>query len=74
MAEISKIQKRVGEIARSLISEEYRIMTHVALKSSYFIKLRHRFNTNCISVVGNYQSSNIRMFKNGRLIKEESVS
>lgn len=74
MAEQSKIQKRVGEIARSLISEEYRIMTNVALPTIYFIKLRHRFNTNCISVVGNYQKSIVRMFKNGRLIKEEQIS
>ena len=74
MADTSKIQKRVGEIARSLISEEYRIMTNVTLPSTYFIKLRHRFNTNCISVVGNYEKSTIRMLKNGRLIKEESVS
>ena len=73
MADVSKIQKRVGEIAHSLISEEYRIMTNVALPSTYFIKLRHRFNTNCISVVGNYQKSNVRMFKNGRLIKEEQL-
>lgn len=73
MADTSKIQKRVGEIARSLISEEYRIMTNVTLPSTYFIKLRHRFNTNCISIVGNYEKSTVRMFKNGRLIKEESV-
>lgn len=73
MAEQYKIQKRVGEIARSLIAEEYRIMTNVSLPTTYFIKLRHRFNTNCISVVGNYQKSIVRMFKNGRLIKEESI-
>lgn len=74
MAEQSKIQKRVGEIARSLITEEYRIMTNVALPSTYFIKLRHRVNTNCISVVGNYNTSMVRIFKNGRLIKEESIN
>lgn len=73
MAEISIIQKRVGEIARSLISEEYRIMTNVALPSTYFIKLRHRFNGNCISIVGNYEKSIVRMFKNGRLIKDEPI-
>ena len=74
MAEPYKIRRRVGEIARSLISEDYRIMTNVALLSSYFIKLRHRFNTNGISVVGNYKTSTVRMFKNGRLIKEETVN
>ena len=73
MAEQSMIIRRVGEIARSLISEEYQIMTNVALPSTYFIKLRHRFNTNCISVVGNYEKSIVRMFKNGRLIKEEQI-
>lgn len=73
MAEVSMIQKRVGEIARSLISEEYRIMINVALPTTYFIKLRHRFNDNCISIVGNYEKSFVRMFKNGRLIKDEPI-
>lgn len=73
MEQKDKIQKRVGEIAHSLLSEEYRIMTNVTLPTSYFIKLRHRFNTNCISVVGSYEKSIVRMFKNGRLIKEEQV-
>lgn len=63
----------MGEIARSLISEDYRIMTVVALNTSYFIKLRHRFNRNMISVIGNYSSRQIRLFKNGRLIKEENI-
>ena len=74
MEQKDKIQKRVGEIAHSLLSEEYRIIVNVTLPSSYFIKLRHRFNTNCISVVGSYEKSIVRMFKNGRLIKEEPVS
>lgn len=73
MVESVKVQRRVGDIARSLISEDYRVMTNVALPSTYFIKLRHRFNGNCVSVVGNYHKSVVRMFKNGRFIKEEQV-
>lgn len=73
MEKKDKIQKRVGEIAHSLLSEEYRIMVNVTLPTCYFIKLRHRFNTNCISVVGNYTTSKVRMFKNGRFIKEEEI-
>lgn len=74
MAEQSKIQKRVGEEARSLLTEEYRILVKVKLPTTYFVKLRHRFNHNCISIVGNYNTSTIRLFKNGKLIKEEKIS
>lgn len=73
MAESSLIKLRVGVIAHSLIDEDYRIMVNVPLPGSYFIKLRHRYNGNHISVVGNYQRSDIRLYKNGKLIKIEPV-
>lgn len=66
-----RINKRVGEIARSLLSEEYRILVRTQLPITYFIKLRHRVNHNQITILGNYQSQVIRLIKNGRTIKEE---
>ena len=66
-----RINKRVGEIARSLLSEEYRILVRTQLPITYFVKLRHRVNRNQITILGNYQSQVIRLIKNGRTIKEE---
>lgn len=67
-----RINKRVGEIARSLLSEDYRILVRTQLPITYFVKLRHRNNRNQITILGNYQSRSIRMIKNGRTIKEEN--
>lgn len=67
------IQKRVGEIARSLIDEGYRAMVNCPLPASYFVKLRHKENRNVITILGNYEQRKVKLIKNGRTIKEEDI-
>ena len=68
------IQKRVGDMARSLLTEDYRIMTKVKLPTSYFVKLRHKSNGNLITIIGSYQNGVIKLMRNGRERHREQVS
>lgn len=67
------IQKRVGEIARSLIDEGYRLMVNVSLPGSHFMKLRHKENRRLISIIGNYQTRKITLRSGAKILKEEDI-
>lgn len=71
MADRETIIKRVSYMGHSLINEGYRIIFNVGLPETYYIKLRHHQNGNVISIVGNYEKSLIRLFRNGKLRHEE---
>lgn len=68
-----RVQKRVLEMAKSLRDEEYRIMIRVPLPDNYFVKLRHAYNGNVISIIGNYNTEVVRLFRNGKLRHKEKV-
>ena len=68
------ICKRVSEMARSLLDEEYRIMCKVRLPHCYFVKLRHLYNGNVITIFGNIQTRTIRLLRNGKERHRETVS
>lgn len=61
-----RMQKRVAEMATSLLTEEYRVMCKVKLRNIYFMKLRHLYNGNVITIIGNTQTRKIRLLRNGR--------
>lgn len=73
MADRETIIKRVSYMGHSLIDEGYRIIFNVGLPETYYIKLRHCQNGNVISIVGNYEKSLIRLFRNGKLRHEEKL-
>lgn len=60
-------------MGHSLIDEGYRIRINTKLPTCYFIKLKHRQNGNEITIIGNYEKSLIRLFRNGKLRHEETV-
>lgn len=67
------MQKRVAEMATSLLTEEYRVMTKVRLPHIYFIKLRHLYNGNVITIIGNVQTGKIRLLRNGKERHTENI-
>lgn len=69
----SIVRKRVGEIARSLLSEGYRIKMRVMLPTSCFFRLVHKSNGNQITIVGNYKASNVVLRRNGKIRHQEHV-
>lgn len=75
MTNLSKlVQRRVGDMAHSLLTEDYRIMVNVTLPGSYFVKLRHKCNGNLITIVGSYSTGLIRLMRNGKVRHRETVS
>ena len=69
----AKVCKRVSDMARSLLDEEYRIMSKVRLPNCYFVKLRHLYNGNQITIIGDIRSGLIRLLRNGKERHRESV-
>lgn len=70
----ASIQKRVCDMARSLLDEEYRIMVKVPLPDSYFCKLRHLYNGNTITIIGNYKTMEVRLLRNGKERHREMIN
>lgn len=70
----SKVRKRVGEIAHSLLSEGYRIKMRVTLPSSCFFRLQHKSNGNQVTIVGNYKANSIVLRRNGKIRHQEQIS
>ena len=68
------VGKRVSEMARSLLDEGYRIKAKVRLPHCYFVKLRHLYNGNVITIIGNIQTRKIRLLRNGKERHSETVS
>ena len=68
-----KMQKRVAEMATSLLTEEYRVMTKVRLPHCFFMKLRHLYNGNVITIIGNIQTRKIRLLRNGKERHTETI-
>lgn len=69
----ARMQKRVAEMATSLLTEEYRIMTKVRLPNCFFVKLKHLYNGNVITIIGNLQTKKIRLLRNGRERHTETI-
>lgn len=68
-----RMQKRVAEMATSLLTEEYRVMTKVRLPNSFFMKLRHLYNGNVITIIGNVHTGKIRLLRNGKERHTENI-
>ena len=68
-----RMQKRVAEMATSLLTEEYRIMVKVRLPHCYFMKLKHLYNGNVITIFGNIQTRKIRLLRNGKERHSETI-
>lgn len=73
MQQTCLVRKRAAEMAASLLSEGYRVRFKIMLQVSCFIKLRHGKNGNVITIVGNYQKGEIKLFRNGKLRHTEIV-
>lgn len=73
MVDKQKINKRVSEMGHSLLDEGYRIRINTKLPTCYFIKLKHKKNSNEITIVGNYEKSLIKLFRSGKLKHEEYI-
>ena len=67
------VQRRVGDMAHSLLTEDYRIMVNVTLPGSYFVKLRHKSNGNLITIIGSYTTGLIRLMRNGKERHRETI-
>lgn len=68
-----KVFERVRDMAHSLFEDGYMIRININISTCCFIKLKHRKNSNVITIVGSYDKSVIRLFRNGKLRHEELI-
>lgn len=73
MNDKQKVSERARDMVRSLIEEGYRKRFQVMLPRSCFYSLRHKSNGSTITIVGNYNSCEIKLTRDGKVRHTEHV-
>lgn len=68
-----KVFERVSHMAHSLFEDGYIVRININISTCCFIKLKHRKNGSVITIVGNYDSSIIKLTRDGRIRHIEQV-